>query len=289
MSWRSLPIVAFDTETTGFFAETGDRVIEFAGVEFTLFPDGSVANVVEHHYLINPERPIPRDATEVSGIKDEDVARAPLFSAVAEKVHALLARSITIAHNYPFDQRFMTLEFARCNLSWPHPRAEIDTLDLSRRLYPEAREHNLGAASQRLGVVLTGAHRATNDARACGEVFLEMTRRHNAPDGLAEMIAWADGLGDPPPCEHLVKGAGGVTCFATGAYAGKPVVEHPDQLAWMSVARERVNGVWQPVFPVEVREWAERFLRVRASGRNPQHAKGFGPMDWGIDLPHGAR
>ncbi len=289
MSWRSLSIVAFDTETTGFFPETGDRVIEFAGVEFTMNPDGTVAGMVEHQYLINPERPIPREATEVSKIRDEDVARAPLFAAVAEKIHALLARSITIAHNYPFDQRFLTAEFAKCKLKWPNPPAEIDTLDMSRRLYSEAREHNLTAVTQRLGVSLTGAHRATNDARACGEAFLEMARRHNAPDTLAEMIVWADGVGDPPNTGHLLRGDGGVPLFATGRFLGQPVEEHPDELGWMTLARERVDGAWRPVFPQEVRDWAERYLRVRASGRNPQNAKGFGPMDWGIDPPVGAR
>lgn len=287
MLWRSLPIVAFDTETTGFHPETGDRVIEFAGVEFRLRADGTVDEVIEHHHLINPERPIPRESSEVSGIKDEDVAKAPLFSAVAESIRALLARSITIAHNYPFDQRFLTSELGRCQLKWPNPPGEIDTLDLSRRLYADAREHNLGAVSQRLGVNLTGAHRATNDARACGEVFLELTRRHGAPDTLAEMIVWADGIGDPPRTGHLMRGDGGGTLFASGRYVGQPVEEHPDELAWMTLARERrpEGGGWQPRFPPEVRDWVERYLRVRASGRNPQGAKGFGPMDWGIDPP----
>ncbi len=288
MSWRSLPLLAFDTETTGFYPETGDRVIEFAAVEFTLRADGTVDKVDEHQFLVNPERPIPRDASEVSGIKDEDVAKAPVFAALAERLHAILGRGVTVAHNYAFDQRFMTSEFARCNLKWPNPPAEIDTLDLSRRLYADAREHNLGALSQRLGVVLTGAHRATNDARACGEAFLEMCRRHDAPGELAEMITWADGIGDPPKTGHLLRGESGVTLFGTGRLVGQPVEEHPDELGWMTLARERGPDGWRAVFPENVRAWAERYLRVRASGRNPQGAKGFGPMDWGIDPPVGS-
>ncbi len=287
MSWRSLPLIAFDTETTGFHPEVGDRIIEFAAIEFRLSAEGTVESQTEHHFLINPERPIPREATEVSGIRDEDVARAPVFAVFAQRIRDLLASGITVAHNYAFDQRFVTSELARCGMRWPNPPAELDTLDMSRRLYSEAREHNLAAFSQRVGVVLTGAHRATNDARACGEGFLELTRRHAAPDDLAAMITWADGIGDPPHTGHLVRGEGGVTLFATGRHQGRPVEEHPDELAWMSLARERrADGTgWQPVFPPEVRAWAERFLRVRASGRNPQGAKGFGPMDWGIDPP----
>ncbi len=287
MNWRSLPLIAFDTETTGFYPETGDRMIEFAAVEFTLRADGSVESSREHQFLINPERPIPRDATEVSGIGDDHVAKAPLFAAVADAIHAVLSRGITVAHNFAFDQRFLSSELARCGKRWPHPVAEIDTLDLSRRLYNEAREHNLAAVSARLGVVLTGAHRATNDARACGEAFLEMARRHDAPTSLAEMIVWADGIGDAPGTGHLLRGEGGVTRFATGRFAGQPVEEHPDELAWMTIARERSDAGWQATFPAEVRDWAERYLRVRASGRNQQGAKGFGPNDWGIDPPVG--
>ena len=69
MRWRTLPIIAFDTETTGLNPEDGHRVIEFAGVEMRLDAAGRVERVVPHHYLFNPGVPIPREATEVSGIQ----------------------------------------------------------------------------------------------------------------------------------------------------------------------------------------------------------------------------
>lgn len=287
MRWREQSIVAFDTETTGLFPENGDRVLEFAGIELRLAPDGSVAKVVPHHHLFNPGVKIPREATEVSGIRDEDVADAPPFSEHAAAIHALLARSVTVAHNYPFDQRFLTEELRLCGMKWPHPCAEIDTIDLSRRFFPEAKGHKLAEVAARLEVSLVGAHRATNDAEACGRAFVEMTRRFGAPEDLDGLVDWADAVGEPPAGAEVVRGPDRRPLFVGGRFDGQPVDEHPDELAWMLVARERVDGRWRWRFGEPVRRWAERWLRVRASGRQPQNLKGFGPADWGIEPPAG--
>ncbi|MDP2316200.1 MAG: 3'-5' exonuclease [Pseudomonadota bacterium] len=289
MRWRTLPIIAFDTETTGLNPEDGHRVIEFAGVEMRLGPDGAVEKVIPHHYLFKPDDMlIPREASDVSGIRDEDVANAPLFKQHAEAIHRLLSRAITVAHNYPFDQRFLTAEFDRCGLKWCAPPAEIDTVDLSRRFFPEAKSHKLGELSARLEVALIGAHRATNDAEACGRCFSLLARRHDAPEDLAGLIDWADAVGEPPKGDVLVRAADGTVVFKGGELDGNAIEEHPDFLAWMLIARRRVEGRWEPTFPVDVRTWIARWLRVRGSGRAAQNMKGFGPNDWGIDLPLGA-
>lgn len=289
MRWRSLPIIAFDTETTGLNPEDGHRVIEFAGVEMRLGPNGQVERVVPHHYLFNPGIPIPRESTEISGIRDEDVADKPAFEQHAAAIHKLLANAITVAHNYPFDQRFLTHEFDRVGMKWCAPPAEIDTVDLSRRFFPEARSHKLGELAQRLEVTLIGAHRATNDAEACGRCFASLAVRNGAPEDLAGLVEWADAVGEPPTTGgFLGRGPDGTPIFLGGDLDKKPIEQHPDHLAWMLLARSRVDGKWQLTFPPEVRAWAERWLRVRGSGRAAQGMKGFGPNDWGIDLPLGA-
>lgn len=287
MDWRGLSIVAFDTETTGLFPENGDRVIEFAGVEMLLAEDGTVARVVPHHHLFNPGIPIPREATEVSGLRDEDVADAPPFSKAAESIHRLLARGVTVAHNYPFDQRFLTAELARCGLKWPSPPAEIDTVDLSRRFFKEARSHKLGELAARLEVMLVGAHRATNDAEACGRCFVEMARRFGAPATMEDLVDWADAVGEPPVGSEIVRGPDRQLLFRGGPFDGELVESRPDVLAWMLLARERVDGRWRNRFSEPVQRWASRYLRIRGSGRAQQATKGFGPADWGIDPPAG--
>ena len=293
MRWHDLPIIAFDTETTGLFPEDGHRVIEFAAIELHVDADGRPSRVVPHQFLFNPEMNIPREASEVSGLRDEDVASAPLFEKAAAKVHALLANAVSVAHNYPFDQRFLTHEFARVGLRWPSPPAEIDTVDLSRRFFPDARGHKLGELAQRLEVTLEGAHRATNDAEACGRSFLELARRHAAPDELAGLVDWADAIGDPPATGHLQRDAQRAVVFMDGPHVGQPIEAHPDTLAWMCLARTHRSGAgeaagWELRYPEAVRAWVQRWLRVRASGRAAQSIKGFGATDWGIDPPLGA-
>jgi len=287
MRWREYSIIAFDTETTGLHPEEGHRVIEFAGIEFRLAPDGSVTKIIPHHHLFNPEMPIPREATEVSGIRDEDVANAPAFATHAVAIHKLLSNAIAIAHNFPFDQRFLTMELAKCDLRWASPPAEIDTVDLSRRFFPEAKSHKLGELANRLEVTLIGAHRATNDAEACGRCFLEMARRFGAPEDLEALVEWADAIGEPPPGAEVARSPDRTLVFRGGRFDGQPVEEHPDELAWMQYARERRDGAWAWRFGEPMRRWAERWLRIRASGRAAQGTKGFGAADWGIDPPVG--
>ena len=177
----------------------------------------------------------------------------------------------------------------RAGLKWCAPPAEIDTVDLSRRFFPEARSHKLGELAQRLEVTLIGAHRATNDAEACGRCFASLAVRNGAPEDLAGLIEWADAVGEPPSTGGCFgRAADGTIVFRGGELDGKPVEQHPDHLAWMLLARSRVDGAWQLTFPGEVRTWAERWLRVRGSGRAAQGMKGFGPNDWGIDPPLGA-
>lgn len=287
MDWRNLRIVAFDTETTGLHPEEGHRVVEFAGVELRLGAGGSV-EAEPFQFLCNPEMPIPRESSEISGIKDEDVAEAPVFAELASRVHRMLDGAVTIAHNYPFDQRFLTSEFARVNLRWPAPLAEIDTVDLSRAFYPEARSHKLGELCGRLDVSLVGAHRATNDAEACGRCFIKLTRRFDAPADIAGMVEWAGAIGVLPDTGHLGRDREGRVVFLEGEDAGRPVEENAHVLSWMTMARVFENGRWRMRYPDAVVSWARRWLRARASGRASPSSKSLGPADWGIDPPLGA-
>ncbi|HMV69752.1 MAG TPA: 3'-5' exonuclease, partial [Myxococcota bacterium] len=185
MRWTDLPIIAFDTETTGLDPFSGDRIIEVALVELRVGPDRRVVSRRDHAWMVNPGVAIPRQITQITGIRDDDVASAPPFATIAEAIAALFASGIAVAHNLPFDHAFLTAEFARAEVPWHEPVASVDTVDLSMKLSPEARSHKLGDVARRLDVQLVEAHRAANDAAACGLAFLESARRHGAPDHLA--------------------------------------------------------------------------------------------------------
>ncbi len=290
MKWKHVPIVAFDTETTGLEPFAGDRVIEIAIVVLRLGADGRVADRETWSTLVNPERDIPRKVTEITGISEKDVATAPRFVDVAEKLRGLLASGITVAHNYPFDLAFLTREFDEARrvtgdprMAWPEPLAEVDTVDLSIRSFPDAKSHRLADVAERLQVDLERAHRATDDAAACGLSFCELVRRHQVEDDLQVMLDWANAIGRPPEDGPLGPDELGRTVFLEGPHRGKPVAHHPVHLAWMDKARIRGPHGWQWRYPDGVRRWVRRWLEVRGAGRARQGQKGFHASDWAPD------
>ncbi|MBX2803924.1 MAG: 3'-5' exonuclease [Myxococcales bacterium] len=290
MKWKQLPILAFDTETTGLEPFGGDRVIEFAAVELRLGPDGSVEDRIDHSWLINPERDIPRKVTEITGISASDVADKPRFIDVAEQIHKLLANAVTVAHNYPFDLAFLTREFddvrrqtGERSMHWPEPLAEVDTVDLSMRTFPDARSHRLADLTERLNVELERAHRATDDAAACGLCFVEMARRKEVEDDLQAMLDWANAIGRPPEDGPIGSDDTGRTVFLQGPHEGKQVSQFPVHLAWMNKARVRGPDGWRWRFSEGVRRWTQRWLEVRGAGRAKQNPKTFHAQDWVLD------
>lgn len=286
MRWTECRLVAIDTETTGldpYNLTEPDRIMEVAAVELVLDAQLRVTGTRPTHWLINPERPIPRKATQVTGITDEDVSDKPPFAARAHELRRLLADAIVVAHNLPFDLGFLRTELERAGSAWPATRAEIDTLTLSQRRMSDLKIHKLGEVARALGVPLDNAHRATDDAEACGRVLVEMARRFEAPGELDGFVDWCDAVSPPPDTGHLGIGRRGVAEFLDGPYKGESVEAHPDYLQWMTMAMERRGDAWQARFPESVQRWARRWLRARGAGRMRQSPRGQSSADWNID------
>lgn len=284
MDWRTLPIVAFDVESTGLNPFTDDdRIIEFAAVVIRVGPDGKVTDIKRHGWLFNPERPIPAKVVQLTRIDDDAVADAPLFKQRAAEIKELLGLGILVAHNLAFDRNMLRAEFDRCGLNWRDPVAEVDTLPLSRKLYPDEKSHKLGDVCKRFGIDLDNAHRATDDAQACGEVMVEMLRQNASPSDLLGMLDWADALGRPPDNPHIQPSGDGPVIFTDGPHEGEPVENHPLRVHWMTMARERRDSAWAWRYPESLRRWCERFLRVRSAGTGKSSPKSAGPTDWGLD------
>lgn len=283
--WTRHRLVAFDTETTGLNVFDGDKVIEFGAVELHVGADGGVEDVTHHQFFINPGIPIPRAASKVSGITDDDVADAPSFDQVAERVRKVLSDAVLIAHNLSFDRNFLRVELEAVGRFWPGTVAEVDTLPLSQRLMPKMRSHRLEAVCKELGVPLDNAHRASHDAEACGRALVEIARRHGAPDDLLGFVEWADAVSPPPDTGHLDVGPDGHPRFLTGKFKGEAVERHPDYLEWMIIALERRSEQWHPKYPESVRRWARRWLRARAAGRGRTNPRSQGHADWTLEPP----
>ncbi len=165
------PIVCFDIESTGVLPSR-DRIVEIAVLK--IHPDGRRSEAVTR---LNPGIPIPPAASAVHGITDADVADAPAFADVAEKLARFLDGCDLAGYNIlNFDVPMLQAEFARvgCDFSL-EGRKLVDAYAIFCKLYPRT----LSAAySFFCGKTLEGAHGAGADARATWEVLLGQVARH---------------------------------------------------------------------------------------------------------------
>lgn len=167
----SLREIAFDTETTGFYYNKGDRVIEIGCVELiNHLPTGNT-----FHAYINPQRDVPPGASKVNGLTTEFLLDKPLFMQVVDPFLDFIQDSPLIIHNAAFDMGFMNAEFNRlCRPAIPMERA-IDTLAMARQKFPGS-PGSLDALCRRFNIDLTerGTHSAILDAQLLAKVYLEL-------------------------------------------------------------------------------------------------------------------
>ena len=81
------PICFFDLETTGVQVAM-DRIVEISILK--VWPNGNKESVT---WRVNPEQPIPAQATEIHGIDDAMVADEPNFKTLAPKVVQMIKDS----------------------------------------------------------------------------------------------------------------------------------------------------------------------------------------------------
>lgn len=177
-----LLLVAIDTETTGRDPEV-DRAVEVACV---FYRAGAV--VERRSWLINPGRPIPKEASDVHGITDDAVKDAPGFATVAAELITLLTGAVPVAYNAEYDRKVLAAELSRAGLAPevlpPALRRNVEWIDpliWARELHRAEKSRALSEVAQRLGIPLENAHRATDDAEATLHVFTAFRRDPRVP------------------------------------------------------------------------------------------------------------
>lgn len=162
-------LVAVDVETTGADPAT-DRIIEIGAVVFERGRE-----VAARAWLTDPGRPIPLRFQQLTGIGPEAVRGQPPAEAVLPELLDLAGDAPLVAHNAGFDAAFLAAACRRAGLV--APQAIIDTVELARLAFPLARSYRLAALAELAGIPLARAHRALEDARACGRVALASLER----------------------------------------------------------------------------------------------------------------
>jgi DNA polymerase-3 subunit alpha (Gram-positive type) len=156
--------VIFDLETTGF-SPYEDDIIEIGAVKIQ-----GQRVVDSFNQLVRVDRMLDPKITELTGIRDDMLADQPDIEDVFPRFKAFVEGSVLVAHNAKFDCGFLRTLYSRHDLVFDYEIA--DTLGMMRSLFHDWKAFRLDKVCKKLGISLGNHHRAVDDARATGEIFL---------------------------------------------------------------------------------------------------------------------
>ena len=225
------PIVFFDLETTGVDTSK-DRIVEISMIK--VMPDGSKDVKTRR---INPEMPIPAEATAVHGITDEDVKNEPTFRQLAKSLAQFIQGCDFGGFNSNrFDLPVLVEEFLRAGVDVDLKRRKF--VDVQNIFHKKEQRTLVAAYKFYCAKALTDAHSAAADTMAPYEVLCAQLDHY---DDLENDI---DFLAEYSEREKVVDYAGriiyndkGEEVFGFGKYRGQKVEEvfrrEPSYYAWM--------------------------------------------------------
>ncbi len=225
------PIVFFDLETTGVNVNS-DRIVEICILKIET--DGSEESKT---WLVNPERPIPKETTEIHGITDEDVKNQPTFREIARSVAAMIEGCDMAGFNSNrFDVPLLAEEFLR---------ADVD-IDMKKRkfidvqtIFHKNEPRTLSAAYKfYCGAELTDAHSAEADVKATYQVLkAQLDKYDNIENDMAFLAEFSSFNKNVDYSGRIIYDKDGVEVINFGKYKGQKVAEvfakDPGYYAWM--------------------------------------------------------
>jgi len=178
--------IVLDTETTGLYPKSGDRIVEIGCVELiNHIPSGQT-----YHQYINPERDMPDDAYRVHGLSANFLMSYPIFAAITDTFLEFIGDDLLVIHNADFDMGFINAELKKQNLKKLDMEKTLDTVRLARQKFPGA-PANLDALCRRFNINNSNRqlHGALLDARLLADVYLELIGGRQTDLGLAGAFA----------------------------------------------------------------------------------------------------
>ncbi len=157
--------VVFDIETTGLNAAK-DKITEIGAVRVE---GGKILGTFST--FVNPGVPIPEHITKLTGITDAMVEDAQPIEQVLESFLEFVGDLPIVAHNAAFDTGF--IKFAAATEDRVLDNIIVDTLQMSRSMFPKLSKYKLDVVAKHLGVGLDNHHRAVHDATATAEIFIK--------------------------------------------------------------------------------------------------------------------
>lgn len=222
------PICFFDLEATGLDREI-DRIVEISICK--LFPD------LSREYLtsrINPLVPIPKEASEIHGIFDDDVKDCPTFEDLGQSIYEfILGCDIAGFNSNNFDIPMLYFHLLRIGIKWDYK--SIRKIDVGN-IFKINEPRTLSAAAKfYLGTDLDDAHSAEADVNATVDVFMAQLEKYdNIPMDLGELELFTN-YGKPilDVSGKFTTDEDGDIVINFGQYKGRKAKNHLDYIQWM--------------------------------------------------------
>ena len=163
--------IILDTETTGLSVKDGHRVVEIAACEMKNY----ILTGETFHVYINPEREIDTNASNIHGIRIEDLNEKPKFAQICNDLINFIKDSRLVIHNAEFDISFLNNEFEICGSNYRIKNNYLDTIKLARKKLPGSLV-NLDALCRRFNISLDKReyHGALVDTHLLADVYIEL-------------------------------------------------------------------------------------------------------------------
>ena len=194
--------VSIDLETTGLNPKR-DRIIEIGAIRVER---GEIRE--EFSTFVNPGRKLEERITELTGIRDEDLAEAPELDEVFPKLLEFMGDFPLLGHSILFDYSF--LKKAAVDRKLTFERSAVDTLQIARKYLPDLPHRNLEYLC-RYYEIPHHAHRALEDAKATDRLFRKLAELFYEEKNGEQALTESDGktakntLFAPKPLHFQVK------------------------------------------------------------------------------------
>ena len=226
------PIVFFDLETTGVDTSK-DRIVEISMIK--VMPDGSKDVKTRR---VNPEMPIPAEATAVHGITDEDVKNEPTFAQIAKSLAQFIEGCDFGGFNSNrFDLPMLVEEFLRAGVDVDFKKRKF--VDVQNIFHKMEQRTLVAAYKFYCDKELTDAHSAEADTKATYEVLMAQLDRY--PDDLKNDMGFLSEFSsftrNVDFAGRIVLNDKGQEVFNFGKYKDMPVIEvfrrDPGYYSWI--------------------------------------------------------
>ncbi len=225
------PIAFFDLETTGIDVSK-DRIVEIAILKVN--PNHSTESKT---YRVNPTIPIPKEASKIHGITDEDVKDAPTFKQIAKEITKFLEGCDLAGYNSnQFDIPLLAEELLRADVDFSIKNRKFVDVQV---IYHKMEQRTLSAAYKfYCKKELEGAHGAEADTLATYDVLrAQLDKYDSLTNDIEELSKISYHRKSADLAGRIVYNSKGEEIFNFGKHKGKTVEEvlekEPSYFAWM--------------------------------------------------------